>query len=445
MENKLDNLKEKMDNTILKDVYFDDKQYRKVLSSIKKSKFQRQESALKNKFNSLLSVSVVSAMFFGLTYFAGSQLGLFNSTEGKQASDSTQSTQEPNKAQNEGTTYTPPKQEENVNDMTKEEILTKMINTVDYFETAKGEFKVNYADTLGETLIAYELSLNNKAGGYIKENYITEGAEKVTSLYYKNGTKWTIDENSGFYAEGTYNLEKQATQSETLTIEDAFSVDNKGNEVPNFREIPYSGGAGISLFPNVIAYNYTRDIKSWDIEKQNEELLGHNTLVIKGEANKRNFQSFRLWVDKDTGILVKYETYNSEGEIVDYLYPTKLEINVPIDSEKFKPNLAGLTKMETDNSKPRIKTGDVDQSIPEELKLQWEEAKRKPNETTILHLDDNWYIFVKKGYVIDRIEANGKEGTLYLAKENLPPEKKQFNHSAMAEGYTVDTLEIVYE
>lgn len=439
MEKHLKKLKRSMDNTVFKDVPYDrNRSINSVLTPLDKER-QMQPSLLKNKVNFLLSFSVVSLMFLGITYFVGTQLNLLNVIEGNQAEST-------NKTLNQETIYTPPKQDENFKEMTKEEILTKMLNTVDYFETAKGEFKIKYADTVGEYSIEYELSLNNKAGSYSKNTYITDGAEKITSLYYKDGTKWTIDENSDSYAEGPYQLETQGTQSETLTIEDAFSVNSKGITVSETLERPYMGEAQFSLYPFYgVASDYIRDLNSWDIEKQNEELLGHNTLVIRGKVNRRDFQTFRFWIDKDTGILVKYETYNSAGKVVDYLKSSKLEINVPIDSEKFKPNLAGYTKMETDNSKPRINTGDVDQSIPEELKLQWEEAKKKPNETTILYLDDNWYIFVKKGYLIDRIEANGKEGTLYLAKENLPPGKKQFNHRAIAEGYTVDNLEIVYE
>ena len=232
MEKHLKKLKRSMDNTVFKDVPYDrTRSISSVLTPLdkeRKSNIQTQPSKMKNKLNFLLSISVVSMMFLGITYFVGTQLNLLNFINGNQA-ESTK------KSLNQETVYIPPKQEENFKEMTKEEILTKMLNSVDYFETAKGEFKVKYADKLGETLIEYELSLNNKAGGYSKENYITEGAEKVTSLYYKDGTKWTIDENSGSYVKGTYDIETQASQSETLTIEEAFTVDNKGNEVFSYR------------------------------------------------------------------------------------------------------------------------------------------------------------------------------------------------------------------
>jgi outer membrane lipoprotein-sorting protein len=435
MERKLKEIRGIINNTIVKDIRLSENDKSKILTKIGK-----KHSINYKYYGSILATAIIASVLFVSTLesFSEDNADTISKNEHNQNSQMADSNTD-------GTVYTPPKKDENFKDMTKEEILTKMLNTVDYFETAKGEFKINYADTLGETLIEYELSLNNKAGGYSKVTYITEGAEKVTTLYYKDGTRWEIDENSGIYGEGKYSEETQGNQSETLKIEDAFSVDSRGSNVTYYRERPHIGQAGSSLFPYEIASNYTRDLNSWDIEKQNEELLGHNTLVIEGEIDRRDFQSFRFWVDKDTGILVKYETYSSDGNLVDYLHPTKLEINVPIDSEKFIPNLEGYEKLDMpgDKSKPKMITGNVDESIPEELKMQWEKAKEKPNETTTLHLDDNWYIFVEKGYIFDRIEANGDEGTLYLTK--VSPQKSQFNYRAIAEGYKVDNLKIVYE
>ena len=47
-------------------------------------------------------------------------------------------------------------------------------------------------------------------------------------------------------------------------------------------------------------------------------------------------------MDKDTGILLKYETYNEKGAVVNYIHPNEFVTNGPIDSAAFEPNLEGL-------------------------------------------------------------------------------------------------------
>jgi hypothetical protein len=95
MKNKLDNLKEKMDNTILKDVNFDDRHHQQVLNSIKKTKIEKHVFPLKNKFNTLLSVSVVSVLFLGILYFVGIQLNLLNGPNMRQAGEPKESLNKP--------------------------------------------------------------------------------------------------------------------------------------------------------------------------------------------------------------------------------------------------------------------------------------------------------------------------------------------------------------
>ncbi|TDK61759.1 transcriptional regulator [Bacillus salipaludis] len=392
---------------------------------------------------------------FGIIVVLGvSSLSLLNAhVEGSNGKVIEQTTEKVSTKENKSgeTVYIPPIKTENFKDMTKEEILTKMLNTVDNFETAKGEYKLHWANINGAdgyTLTDYELSMKNNynAGGYSKITNIVNGKEETSYSYYNNGTMWYIK------PDGTYEEEKyqEPPHQGTLKIKDAFSKDSEGTNVTKMRERPILAGGSDSLFPYEIASNYTRDLNDWEIEKQNEQLLGHNTVVIKGKLNdyariKHSSNTFRFWIDKDTGILMKYETYNSAGNVVNYLHPTKLEINVPIDSKDFVPNLNGYKKFDRSSIEngPRIMTGNIDNEIPKELKTQWEEAKKKPNDTTILHKDDKWYICAKKGYLVDGIEVNGKEGTLLLAK--VSAQKSQYIFHALAEKYKVDRLKIVYE
>lgn len=58
-------------------------------------------------------------------------------------------------------------------------------------------------------------------------------------------------------------------------------------------DVPPIGAAQCSLFPYGFESNHISDFKDWDIEKQNEAILGHNTIVLKG---KLEHNSFRFWV-----------------------------------------------------------------------------------------------------------------------------------------------------
>jgi hypothetical protein len=337
-------------------------------------------------------------------------------------------------------TYSPPRQEENFSDMTKEQILTKMINSVDYFQTAKGEFKIPGGNTSGYAVVDYEISLRNLKGGFSK--VINEKGKSENEQYYKDGTIWMIFKNQGSYREDKY---QEAPRRGTLTIKDAFTTDKNGDSVTDYRERPPIGAPMSSLFHYEIVSSLMRDLNKWEIEKQNEMLLGHNTMVIKGKSNRRDAHSFRFWVDKDTGILLKYETYSPTGQVVDYLYPTKLEINVPINSKDFVPNLEGLKKQDPSAMEkgPYIVTGNIDSEIPGELKQRWEQAKKDPNHTSIFHWKDDWYFFLQKGYLLDNIEVKDQEGVILLAKTS--PQKSQHNFTALAKGYKLSSIKIVYE
>ena len=52
-----------------------------------------------------------------------------------------ETTQEQKKQSGNNSLFTPPAQEESYKDLTKEEVLTKLLNTVDYFHTAIGKFE----------------------------------------------------------------------------------------------------------------------------------------------------------------------------------------------------------------------------------------------------------------------------------------------------------------
>jgi len=130
------------------------------------------------------------------------------------------------------------------------------------------------------------------------------------------------------------------------------------------------------------------------------------TRTHKGEENKQT---------------AKTEQTNTEIKTVD-----KIELKVPINK-----------------SQQHIMSGDIEDKIPNEIRTQWEEAKNKLNETIILKHNGKWYIHPKKGYLVDRIEVNGHEGIVILAKASSS--KAEGTFPTLAEGYDIDSLKVGLE
>lgn len=436
MEDKLRNLKKELDDTVFKNIPFNrNESIKSVLDggTRKKNYSKNYLYFFKKWFPEFVSVIVCTTILFSLI-----KVGVDNYS-GTQFENMKKNQTETLNSKENDTTHVPTPNKEEQKELSKEEILTKMFSTFHHFDTANGEFELHYdgGDEPVDVTVQYELSLKLN-GGYSKE---LVSKETSNLIYYQDNQLWRVDDQEKNYSAESYP-DGLLTNPEGKKYID---IDQYGDiTILSDAGSPPIGIARESLFPYEFIKNYIENTNDITIENQNEELLGHNTMVMMLNIKNRSITNIRLWVDKDTGIMVKYEAYNSSGEVIDYLHPTKLQINVPVDSKNFTPNLEGYTDYEqARQEQPSMTTGNIDELVPAELKAQWEEAKKNPDETTVLHLDDKWYIFAKKGYLVNYIEVNGTEGTLFLSK--TPPQKSQYTFHALAEGYKVDTLEVVYE
>ncbi|TKI55645.1 outer membrane lipoprotein-sorting protein [Brevibacillus antibioticus] len=243
--------------------------------------------------------------------------------------------------QNEKNIYVPTMQYATPSQMTKEDVLTKLINTIDHFETAEGKFEMlrnGYTK-----LVEYKVS---PQAGFSTVFVMNEKGVKTKeqTIYYKDEKVWSVDEVNKAVREKKYQL---PTSKGTLTPTEAYQKNANNESIAYYRERPPIGLAQTSLFPYEIASNFAGDLDKWDIEKDNEKLLGRNAIVMKGTLNKsaskkQNADTFRFWVDKDAGILIKFELYNAKGEVVDYLRTSEIKVNVPINIGEIESRIEQL-------------------------------------------------------------------------------------------------------
>ncbi|MER2009761.1 MAG: hypothetical protein ABS939_20180, partial [Psychrobacillus sp.] len=158
MDDMFKQIVETMNKTVLKDIHFDAKQKENVRQVIYKRK--KKQFLIKPILNYLLPIAVACLFFIGTSYYIASELGIF-SREEQTAGLNNNKGDVPTGPKVETNIYTPPAQEESYEEMTKEDVVSKLLNTVDYFYTAAGKFEdyaVYYDDSVSKSVTEYKLS-----------------------------------------------------------------------------------------------------------------------------------------------------------------------------------------------------------------------------------------------------------------------------------------------
>lgn len=314
MNKELENLDESLNQTVLKNIKFNQKNKDFVFRRIE-SKENKKESFFKRILIQTLSIAVPLCLFIILFSSYRNDLDLDKNSATDLKKDKSVST---------SSIYKPEKNDEMFADMTKEEVLKKMLTTKENFKTVKGRFE-QYNRSLGQWEVEYQIINNGKNSKGYSRIYKPMDVP-FESTYFNHDTIWSINEKERIYSNKSF--------SGNSTIEDLVGL------------------AKDSLFPSEIANTFMGDSANWDIEAQNDELNGHNTIVIKGKLDGNlsevlNSSWYRLWIDKDTGILVQYETYRDDNALINFLYTKELRINDPIRENSLKPSLKGLQKKQS--------------------------------------------------------------------------------------------------
>lgn len=199
--------------------------------------------------------------------------------------------------------------------MEKEDVRSLMLNAANHFNSAKGIF-VFKDEFLSETL-EYEVSSNE--GAYIKTKIDKQDINNALE-------KKVLDKTEIFNGNQLLTLYEESKK---------YELSDLLNE-----EHPFVGTAEKSLYPNDIAEIFLKDEKRWVVGNHTTTFLDRKAIQIKGEFDEENSikfaaSTFRLWVDKETGILLKMELTNKKGRVIESLETKKIELNQSVDKNKF--------------------------------------------------------------------------------------------------------------
>lgn len=222
--------------------------------------------------------------------------------------------------------------------LTQDEIKNKMVNSIDYFEYASGEFTYT-SEAAG---FDYSVSYNvvNVPGEYkSKVTYYDNASQCGFDTVFDGQTLYDVDHKAEYYIESDIMAANAPYAPEEWSDEDK-AYENRIEPAPNgenvyyYREDPtYMSIAKASLFPQEVAFGYLQDNNMWAITGY-EEYLGREVAVLEGDLNeyyqdKTQGSTFKMWVDTETGILLQKEVYNESGEVVEKLETTSFTLNDP--------------------------------------------------------------------------------------------------------------------
>ncbi|WP_141434411.1 sigma-E factor regulatory protein RseB domain-containing protein [Bacillus sp. 03113] len=325
MNEQLKELRKSMISTELRDVKFENKNKEYVFNSIKSN--HKKYRRVNNWIPRGLSMALISGFIFASFVFAKDYILKPNSSQIR------------HNAQSEMNTDNTEEQLKEV--LTKEEAQLLMLNTVNYFKTAKGVF-THENDHIKET-VEYQVSLNKgEIGSYIQTNLSIKNQD-----LNEDSSKKETNITAVFNGDKTLQLDNDSKKYHLSTAAFPFNKDDKialNDAYKQMKEESHSmhpfGSAASSLHPYEWAEFFLKDHENWEIENQSSTFLDKNVMIIKGSLNKDNSwkfnaSSFRFWVEKQTGILLKMELYNSDNEVVDSLITKELELNESVDKNKF--------------------------------------------------------------------------------------------------------------
>lgn len=218
----------------------------------------------------------------------------------------------------------------------KDFVYHMMTNSANYYNSAEG--KINYSPMAGSS-IEYSVDQNYSHWIYSQSN----SAEGEYFIY--DGNYYYID-----LVNNTYSAD-DAEEPDRYTLVDndrIITVDGQKKRVVNGNNFGYAGA--ISLCPEAIAFRYLDNQDLWQI-MGTENYADRECVVIEGSADNSgdnewmkdivggafedSYSNFKMYVDKYTGILLKYEFYGENGEVLNYMETEYINIDGQIEHKNF--------------------------------------------------------------------------------------------------------------
>ncbi len=243
------------------------------------------------------------------------------------------------------------------NQADKNDILHMMLNSIDYYDSVSGTMIFSSDNKNVVNVVDFQSELSTASAYSRYEQYYIDDSDNI-SLEYILSSECTFSnlvfcnqnsEISIFPNDKTYIYQNDfiTRLDEAVPIKDdeRVSFADDGYPVYRYRANPTNVTmSSMCIFPQEIAMGYLNDTSLWEVS----DIVNYNELIcfqIKGVPNndygaKLNVSQFEFLVDVNTGALVKYQGYDKDGNLSDFMYTENLKFDDKADSvTPFSDNL----------------------------------------------------------------------------------------------------------
>lgn len=220
----------------------------------------------------------------------------------------------------------------------QEEIVYKMLNSVDYFSTAKVSFSALFPGFDVEQDFTIETNLDTGiAHQTCSDNFAQVRSAEKSKAYetYSDGKMVREYNNLERTVRNSHSVqERQTLAEEWPNLESRYYIDENGDPHYCYRSNPTNADmAGECLFPQVSAFAYLMDKDLWEVA-ENTTYLDRACYLIQGVVNESysaqiGASTFIMYVDRDTGILLKLEAKDDIGTVVSSMSVSEITIDAP--------------------------------------------------------------------------------------------------------------------
>lgn len=231
----------------------------------------------------------------------------------------------------------------------KDEIIYKMLNSVDYFSTAKVSFSALFPGFNVEQNYFIETNLDTGVAHQIcSDNFVQTESNEAAEAYETYADGNVVKEYNNLertvYTIGAVQ-ERRTLSEEWPNTEERYYLDDNGEPHYRYRGNPTNADmAGECLVPQVSAFAYLMDKNLWDVV-DSIKYCNRNCFYIEGTVRESyssqiGADTFMMYVDEKTGILLKLEAYNENGNVVSSMIVSEITIDLPIICSTFNYDMS---------------------------------------------------------------------------------------------------------